>query len=178
MAARQRQLREAINTSLHDHPLLTEGWSNWQKALVPLQKGREHRGNPKQVGLMFSDIKTAFPENADCCGIYEWKAVKTGQRERVIYVGSTCRRKRGSLRYRILEYCSNGSHKSVLINDALKGGYELHVRVKISEGCNSCYRKECKKDAEDKENELLAKYDYAWNKRRNGSKRTGILNGN
>jgi len=61
-----------------------------------------------------------------------------------------------------LEYCTNGSHKKDLINDALERGYELWVRVKISTP-----RRNCREDAERMENELLAKYNYAWNIRNN-----------
>ena len=77
----------------------------------------------------------------------------------VVYVGSTCRTKRGALRSRILEYCTNGSHKDDLINNALDDGYELCVRVKITRG---------RQAAEDEENDLLDQYDYAWNTRGNG----------
>ena len=45
------------------------------------------------------------------------------------------------------------------MNEALRKGYELWVRVKTSEGRNN---------AEDMENKLLEKYDYAWNIRKNG----------
>ena len=78
----------------------------------------------------------------------------------VVYVGSTCREKPGALRDRIQSYCRNGSHKEELMNDALLEGYELCVRVKPT-------RARSKLNAERMENKLLAKYDYAWNKRNN-----------
>lgn len=161
MATSRRKLRERI---LGGHRL-TAGWSDWEKALVPLDDDLEHRGKPKQVGLMCSSIKDAFPCEAECCGIYEWKAVGTfhGQPDHVVYIGSTCRSKPGALRHRILEYCTNGSHNKELINEALNRGYELWVRVKIvNEWLPS------KEDAEDMENDLLDRYDYAWNVRNNG----------
>ena len=69
------------------------------------------------------------------------------------------RDKQGAQRRRINEYCTNGSHKEDFMNEALTEGYELWVRVKTSEG---------KKDAEDMENKLLEKYDFAWNIQKNG----------
>ena len=45
------------------------------------------------------------------------------------------------------------------MNEALTKRYELWVRVKTSEG---------RDNAEDMENKLLDKYDYAWNFRENG----------
>ena len=144
--------------------LPTERWSDWKRAMVevsPQAVGYEPRGS-NQVGFICSSIREAFPGQAQKCGIYEWQARSSDQPNRVVYVGSTCRSKRGSLRDRILEYCTSGSHKEDLINNALGKGYELWVRVKISTAKNNC-----KEDAERMENELLAKYDYAWNIRQN-----------
>ena len=120
----------------------------------------EPRGED-QVGFMCSSIRTAFPDEFKHCGIYEWRTKGTlgNQPKYVIYVGSTCRGKPGALKRRILEYCTDGSHKEDLINGALGRGYELWVRVKTSEG---------RRNAEEMENELLDEYDYAWNKRNNG----------
>ncbi len=133
--------------------LLTKGWSDWERALVPLDDDLEYRCDRDEVGLICSSIRNAFP---DCCGIYEWKAVGTfeGQPEHVVYAGST-----GRLRHRILEYCTDGSHKEELIYQALRRGYELWVRIKIVKRS---------RHAEDREDDLLDEYDYAWNKTRNG----------
>lgn len=84
------------------------------------------------------------------------------QPNHVVYVGSTCSCKPGSLRDRILEYCRSGSHKDDLMNDALRRGYGLWVRVKSARD---------KETAEDLENELLDHYNYAWNVRCNGELR-------
>ena len=102
------------------------------------------------------------------CGIYEWQArrPRRGIRSanlKVVYVGSTCTGKPGSLKARILEYCTNGSHKSENINDALQKGYELWVRVEK----NGPSSDRSTTTAENRENELLKKYDYAWNVRNN-----------
>ena len=142
----------------------TEGWSGWKRAMVPPQtesRNLQPRGQ-NQVGYICPGIRNAFPDEAEHCGIYEWQARKAGQPNRVVYVGSTCRGKAGALRDRILEYGRNGSHKKDLVNDALRKGYELWVRVKVSKA-----RENCRKDAERMENELLAKYNYAWNIRNN-----------
>ena len=147
----------------------TEGWSGWKRAMVPRQI-EGHNLQPRgenQFGFICSSIRNAFPDQAKHCGVYEWQARKSGQPNRVVYVGSTCRGKEGALRDRILEYCRNGSHKKDLINDALDEEYELWVRVKISQPSQNC-----KADAEKMENELLAKYNYAWNIRNNGEVRS------
>ena len=144
----------------------TEGWSGWKRAMVPPQTEVQNRylqpRGQNQVGYICSSIRNAFPDEAEHCGIYEWQASRSAQPNRVVYVGSTCRGKAGALRDRILEYCRNGSHKKDLINDALRSGYELWVRVKISQA-----RRNCREDAERMENELLARYNYAWNIRNN-----------
>ena len=154
-----RRPRETSRLSL-------EHWTDWVKAMVPPNVKGNNTNRPRagQVGSICTDIESAFPDEAGKCGIYEWKAKGTllNQPTRVVYVGSTCRGKPGALRRRIKEYCTNGSHKANLINDALNRGYELWVRVKTS-------KKEEKKreDAENMENELLEKYNYAWNVRNN-----------
>ena len=135
-----------------------EDWTDWVKAMVPQnaegnnlkRRGRNH------IGSICTNIRNAFPR---CCGIYEWRATRC-RHNYVVYVGSTCRGKPGALRQRIYEYCRNGSHKANLINDALNRGYELWVRVKIS-------KEETIEDAENMENELLERYNYAWNVRNN-----------
>ena len=154
--------------------LPSKGWSKWTKAMVPpcynVGKNLKRRG-PNQVGLMCSSIRKAFPDQARHCGIYEWgvKRPLLGQtKNRVVYVGSTCRGKPGSLRDRILNYCRDGSHKEDLMNDALRRGFELWVRVKPT-------RADHKLNAERMENKLLAEYDYAWNKRNNGNRVRNIL---
>ena len=143
-----------------------DGWTDWFKAMVPpnAQGNNLQRRRGDQIGFICKDIKTAFPDEAEECGIYEWQAKGTlrNQPDYVVYVGSTCRGKPGALRQRISEYCTNGSHKADLINDALDRGYELWVRVKTSEK-----KKKKKEDAEKMENELLEKYNYAWNVRNN-----------
>ena len=50
-----------------------------------------------------------------------------------------------------------------MINDALQRGYELWFRVKTSGPKNPNH----KLLAQEMENELLEKYDYAWNVRNN-----------
>ena len=149
-----------------NYHLPAAGWSNWKKAMVPSQPNADPANLKARngSGSMWRNIRGAFPDHARHCGIYEWQARKAGQPNRVVYVGSTCWNKPGALRGRILQYCTNGSHKHVLIDDALDGEYELWVRVRrvnVNKGCHT--------KAEDEENELLAMYNYAWNIRNNGA---------
>ena len=76
------------------------------------------------------------------------------------------KKKGAALGSRIREYCTDGSHKADRINRALERGYELWVRVKVASG------RQPKERAGSMENDLLDKYDYMWNIRRNkGRKR-------
>ena len=138
-------------------------WSVWKRAMVPPQTvghNLQPRGQ-NQVGFICSSITDDFPGEAQYCGIYECQARRSNQPNRVVYVGSTCRIKGGSLRDRIFEYCRNGFHKRDLINHALARGYELWFRFKITTARFN------HADAERMENELLAMYNYAWNIRNN-----------
>jgi hypothetical protein len=157
-----------------DSDLPTEGWSDWTRAMVPKSPSRFGKKDfkrrlGKSPGFMcITDMKDVFDEYK--CGIYEWKAVGTKGRQetKVVYVGSTCTRGKSSvLKDRIMEYCNNGSYKSKLIDDALEKGYELWVRVKATGGSRV--------NAEGLENDLLSKYNYAWNKRRNGDRTRNVL---
>ena len=140
--------------------LPAEGWSDWVRAIVPVEnKHNEHSYEDRsdgQTGVMCTNIREALTDEMSECGIYEWQARRPGGRN-VVYVGSTCREAPGSLRDRILEYCTNGSHKSGIINKALQRLYELWVRVKTSGG-SSDHSREVAKNMED---ELLQSYDYA-----------------
>ena len=137
-----------------------EGWSDWSEAMVPFPLDDVKNRAPGNHGYIVRDIawKSVSWWSTTLWNIYEWKAEKPGRRSVVVYVGSTCRAKSGALRARINEYCRDGSHKSKLINDALRRRYTLLVRVK---GARS------REKAEELENALLDRYDYAWNERRN-----------
>lgn len=160
--AQRRRKRERSGLQGSDE----QGWTEWEKAMVP-QHDIDEETSPRgddQFGFMCTRIKSAFRDQARHCGIYEWQVKGTlrKQPDYIVYVGSTCRSKPGALRRRIMEYCTNGSHKEDLINEALFKGYELWVRVKTSIG---------RDNAQDMENNLLDKYDYAWNIRNNGEMR-------
>ena len=160
---RERKPRSERNS------LPSKGWSKWTRAMVPpcstFSKKLQRRG-PNQVGFVSSSLRKAFPHLARHCGIYEWGARRPLQGETVdkpLYLGSTCRAKPGELRGRIRDYLRNGSHKQDLMNDALLKEYELWVRIKPT-------RVRQKLNAERMENKLLAKYNYAWNKRNKQNK--------
>lgn len=145
-------------------PLQSQEWSNWKKAMVPVvTNGYTQDRGRNQEGFIWKNILEEGTIPSDLCGIYEWRAIRQGQPKRVVYVGSTCTRgRRGPfhrLQNRILGYCSTGNHKTALINDALRRGYTLEVRYKVAND---------EEDAKTQENELLEKYNYAWNIRKNG----------
>lgn len=147
-----------------------KGWSVWIRAIVPpyytiISKNLQPRG-PNQVGFISPRIRKVLPLLSRHCGIYEWgvKRPLLGETKiKVVYVGST-----GALRGRIQKYCRDGSHKEDLINAALLKGYELWVRVKPT-------RANSKLIAEIMEIQLLATYNYAWNKRNNGNSVRNIV---
>ena len=152
--------------------VLVEGWSwsQWMLAMTP-KKHSDFRIRETvecwQPGYKIrkGELKCQFGYVSKCYGIYEWMARNTKTRkEYVVYIGCTCRNKRGKFIDRIYEYCSTGSHKAHLINSALENGYELLVRFKGSAGDDSDtdlskYTAECD------ENAVLKFYDYAWNVR-------------
>ena len=143
-------------------PPQSQNWSGWKKAMVPAKDSENTVSRQQnQEGFIWEKIQSDS-NLLELCGIYEWRAIRQGQPNRVIYVGSTCTR-RGiceKLRSRILGYFNHGNQKEHLINQALRRGYTLEVRYKKTENEN---------DAKKQENDLLKKYNYAWNKRCNGS---------
>ena len=150
-------------------PLLQVGWSDWVKAIVPKtahQPGfstRRPNGWTREYQEILSNAPGLPYDMANGCGIYEWQIRKIenwNETKIVVYIGSTCEAFPGtSLRDRVIEFCTNGSNKADLINNALTREYELWVRVKSASD---------REAAQDLENELLDCYDYAWNLRRNG----------
>lgn len=166
--AMARKLREKSH-------LEAEGWSEWMFSMAPEETTRQgtnltERGNG-QVGLKNVKLRDKLKEQNEnvenLCGIYEWRATRHGGREpTVVYVGSTCPRPSGRwqrMANRILKYTKDGDHKEELINDALRNGYELWVRFKPANGNVT--------EARRMENDLLDKYDYACNIRRNVQER-------
>ena len=160
-----RKTREKLQNL--DDPLFPEWigkWSKWVLAMTPENQQGFRKREPK---LGYKITKTALEEafattlRDFSCGIYEWKACSTTGEEYVVYIGCTCRSKGGNFIERINEYCTNGSHKSDLIEDALRRGYKLWVRFKGSDtGTASATHKQ---SAEADENNVLMQYDYAWN---------------
>ena len=134
-----------------------------EKSHCSVVRSNKHCKPPPEPGRIHLEVYTVRRHLQELCGIYEWRATRQDQPNRVVYVGSTCTRcgHYEPLQSRILGYCSHGNHKAALINDALTKGYTLEVRYK--QACNE-------PQARNLENEPLDMYDYAWNKRRNGGK--------
>ena len=141
-----------------DVAIPVKDWSGWQKLIVPKKdlggeynnRNDGHEGSYRKGGHL--------PGNGEC-GIYEWKMVNPDVEEVIVYLGSSCSKRAAPLKYRILRYCRDGGHKAELINNALRQGYELHVRYQLFKGVEQ---------AKNAENYLLERYNYAWNIRRNG----------
>lgn len=161
----ERLLRE--NVDLEDHE--AQGFTRWTTVMRQRRRGK-HRYVRRQGQEGFYRSTWANGVMADVvaqCGIYELKVVINGK-HKVVYVGCTCRcREDASLKMRVNEYLQNGSHKARLINRALRRGAEICVRVKpCGQRGNLNQRRE---RAEGMEKDLLARYDYAWNKRENNA---------
>ena len=92
-------------------------------------------------------------------GIYELRLHK-GEDRCVVYIGSSCAE--GGLRYRLSQYARNGSHKALLIQKALSAGVTIEARAYPYDDCET---------ARLREDEILAKYDYLWNRRSNMTRR-------
>ena len=139
---------------------IVQGWSDWYTIFLS-RRGRVICEDK------LKDLKYKR------CAIYEWRAVRNGE-SYVVYVGSTCRdpntaqcaRGTCSLIQRVKEYASNRPHKVELIDDALGKGFNLQIRFK---------KYNTQEEALEFEHKHLDKFDYAWNKRRNGNIRH-ILN--
>ncbi|CAB4010013.1 Hypothetical predicted protein [Paramuricea clavata] len=129
-------------------------WSKWFTEMKPGNHGDTAwtKRREQHVGLRRISVKHV----ADNCGIFEWK-IKCEAQEKIIFIGST-----SSLRNRIREYSYDGSHKGDLINEALGRGYTMCVRFKTF-----LYIGESQQAV----NELLGKYNYAWNVTNNGELR-------
>jgi len=92
--------------------------------------------------------------------VYEFQLREPGKSPYTVYIGSTCR-ERGdtSPRQRIQIYLQNGGRKAEMIEEALNNGMELWIRIsQDTKGMDQ---------ANQIEDEMLDKYEYAWNARRN-----------
>ncbi|CAB4045016.1 Hypothetical predicted protein [Paramuricea clavata] len=147
-------------------------WSGWKEALRPslpdntIPDGyriRSSVNNEQQPGLICTKEVENFLDQYRYqykCGIYEWGAKSRNDLKgnmKVVYIGCSCSSKGRKLKGRIMDYCTSGSHKRQDINYALQQGYTLYVRVKETVNTTQA--------AEAAENELLQKYNYAWNRR-------------
>lgn len=143
-------------------------WSNWIWAMVPDKRQQttnvEKRANP-QLGYRNADLvrelQDAYKGECGPCGIYEFAVKREDGEISVVYVGCTCLRNDdcATLQDRIVDYTKHGNHKKKEINDALRRGYTLLVRFKPAQD---------RREAKQMENDLLSRYNYAWNVRHNG----------
>ncbi|KXJ07044.1 hypothetical protein AC249_AIPGENE7380, partial [Exaiptasia diaphana] len=146
-------------------PLNGSEWSGWHKAIRSKPSAKYIKRGQGQAGYRKKNMEVP---DGDCPGIYEWRIImpskvtndvsKNSTKSEVVYVGSTCREKEGSLNDRIQEYCNNGSHKEILFNKHIRLGYDIWYRTKPAGN---------KQQAEGMENKLLDSYNYSWNVRRN-----------
>ena len=187
------QKRETINEHCQKELQQVSGWSPWFPAMVPHPpKALTRNYKPRDSGadgyyssMLLDEANEDNPLVG--CGVYELM-VETLYQRYPVYIGSTCRRRRGpthgkcpncdkteshicsdtSLCERVGEYLVHGSHKRELINAVIQHKCTVYVRAKRFRSPKS--DEKSRKDAQDFENSLLSKYDYAWNKREpNGS---------
>jgi len=92
--------------------------------------------------------------------VYVFQLREPGKNPMTVYIGSTFRdRGDTSPRQRIQVYLQNGGRKEEMIEEALNNGMELWIRIsQDTKGMD---------EANKIENEMLDKYEYAWNARRN-----------
>lgn len=140
-------------------------WSNWIWAMVPDKRQQTRNVEKRQnnhLGYRNADLDRELQRayNGEC-GIYEFAVKREDGEISVVYVGCTCIRNDSSpsLQDRIVDYTKHGNHKKNEINEALRRGYTLLVRFKPAQD---------RREAKRMENELLDKYNYAWNVRNNG----------
>lgn len=156
--------------SLNDTLFTRWSWSHWVLAMTPEQHDDFKRRKTDEYNrpgykitkaALKHQFQSAYEKNS--CGVYEWMARHTvTNKAYVVYIGSTCKSKSGNFIERIYKYCTDGSHKADLIDNALQKGYELSVRFKGS-GDSTGANSHNKASAECDENIVLKYFDYAWN---------------
>ena len=146
-------------------------WKKWKELISPswdiqghsLQRPGGHQGSYSP--LLEDEINAKWKG----CGVYELGLKNKGHYRPIVsfYVGSTCREGTDhSLGSRIFEYVRNGSHKAELINKAVDHRLTVYVRVVQTEDDD---------EARDLEQQLLTKYNYAWNDVNNGQIREDAI---
>ena len=96
---------------LRDDPLIPGWvWSDWVLAMTPDKHSNFRRRTTEKYErrpgykITKTELKRQFGDQHPC-GIYEWMARHTvSGRQCVVYIGSTCRSKRGNFIERIYEY--------------------------------------------------------------------------
>lgn len=145
-------------------------WSRWYTALLPKAPNRSPMYEKREEGddvVIYKEIRNRFVGRAGYDdGIYELSVLKKGKPRYVVYIGAAHRKGPGSISERILEYCTSGSHKDKLINKAMSRGYKLLARARNIHGSRE-FVYQC-------EDSYLERYDYAWNKRKNGRIRKSV----
>lgn len=136
-------------------------WSTWKKVIAPASSGKRPGTNFEKHGNRVACKKTSavLGQNSKRSGIYELRVTK-GSKHKVVYVGKA-ERNGNALGGRIREYCRDGSHKKKEINQAVKKGFSVDVRVQPT----------ARSKAQAAENAQLKKYNYAWNEAKNGDTR-------
>lgn len=172
---KKREVLSVRESELHavDYALLyydrstRMSWTNWITIMSSSQEPNTssstwERRSGKGIGYRNTWALGKAFEN-DYCGIYELRMVKD-RKTVVVYVGSSCGTGKG-VRSRLQCYARDGSHKQPFIDAVLSvKGVSIQARAKSYFGC-------VKEVSGKLEDELLAKYDYLWNVRKNESVR-------
>ena len=84
-----------------------------------------------EIGYVSKNWTMLLRYQLNGCGIYEIQIRRAYIKPKIVYVGSTCRKRNDcSLERRLSEYTRNGSHKKELIDQALRWKYDIYVRIK------------------------------------------------
>eukprot|EP00112_Aurelia_sp_Birch-Aquarium-sp1_P001736 Seg119.4 transcript_id=Seg119.4/GoldUCD/mRNA.D3Y31 product="hypothetical protein" protein_id=Seg119.4/GoldUCD/D3Y31 len=154
LSKKEKRLKENCKDVFGDD----RGWSSWKRAVVPAQNVDEvRRFDARGIGLVSRNISRRNPfghGGNSQHGLFEFEVRAPYGNRMVVFLG---RPTYGSLYQQIKEHCIGqgfGSRQKRLIDDAVKYGYELYVRIKPLA------------NAEEEEAEwqdILDECDYAWN---------------
>lgn len=151
----------------NDSFLNSSSWSSWECIVKPGRSIQRdwitRKTTTGQILANEAKVRHLFPDGIiNSFGVYELK-VQKGNRDVVVYVGSSADKfnlinglKVEFFLFQIIYDCCIGETNGDLITDVLLMGYSVYARAKRSDPDENVRARKDK-------NELLDRYDYAWN---------------